>query len=188
MKDGRSVALLRRVRAFHKQWNQITVDLTLDQANHRERAGVLPIAFSLHHYVLSADAAVAKRVFKQPSVWEKGDWEVKVGATVSSVTRGTPIAVAEELQFTDYDAWLEYQKQVFAQSERGVAGLTDQTWNEVVWEKLPDQLKGGYLDLVVQDNPVLLGELLDVWVLQHGMRHLGEIEHARALVGLQGVG
>jgi hypothetical protein len=188
MRDGRSVALLRRVRAFHQQWNQVTTDLSLDQVNYRERSGVLPIAFSLHHYLVAADGAVSRRVFGQPSVWEQGGWEDKVGATVPSVTRGTPIEVAETLQFRDYDAWLEYQREVFSRSERGVAGLSEERWDEVVWDRLPDQLKGGFLDLVVGNRPVQLGELLDVWVLQHGMRHLGEIEHARALVGLQGVG
>src|SRR5262245_10743640 len=149
MKDGRSTSLLRQVRAFHTQWNQVTTDLTLDQVNYRERSGVLPISFSLHHYVTSADAAVAKRIFNQPPIWEHGGWESKVGANVSSVTRGTPIETAEELRFGDYDAWLEYQRRVFAQSDRGIAGLTDQTWDQVVWERLPQPLKGGYLDLVV---------------------------------------
>jgi hypothetical protein len=188
MASSRSVQLLRRVRAFHNQWTQMTTDLSLDQVNYRERSGVLPIAFSLHHYVVATDRAVAKRVFDDASVWEKGRWEEKVGTTVPSVTRGTPIEVAEELQFSDYNAWLAYQSEVFSQSDRGIAGLSDKDWDRVVWERLPEQLKGGYLDLVVGNDPVRLGELLDVWVLQHGMRHLGEIEHARALIGLQGVG
>jgi DinB superfamily len=188
MAQSRSVQLLRRVRALHKQWTQLTTDLSLDQVNYRERAGVLPIAFSLHHYVVATDRAVAKRVFDDAPVWEKGRWDAKVGATVPSVTRGTPIEVAEHLQFGDYDAWLAYQGAVFSQSERGIAGLSDDDWDGVVWERLPDQLTGGYLALVFGTDPVRLGELLDALVLQHGMRHLGEIEHARALLGLHGVG
>jgi hypothetical protein len=188
MTANRSRDLLKRVRAFHQQWSQITTDLTLDQVNYRERSGVLPIAFSLHHYVVTTDRAVSRRVFNRDSVWERGGWEEKVGANVPSVTRGTPIEVAEQLQFKDYDAWIAYQCDAFTQSDKGIAGLTDETWDQVVWEKLPAQLKGGYLDLVVGNSPVRLGELLDIWVLQHGMRHLGEIEHGRALLGLQGVG
>jgi hypothetical protein len=65
--------------------------------------------------------------------------------------------------------------------------LPDERWDDVLFERMPDQLKGGFLELVVGDKPVTLGDLLDVFVSQHGIRHLGEIEHARALVGLQGV-
>ena len=34
---------------------------------------------------------------------------------------------------------------------------------------------------------VYLGDVLDGFIFQHGIRHLGEIEHARSLLGLQGV-
>ena len=36
-------------------------------------------------------------------------------------------------------------------------------------------------------NPVRNLEVLECFVFQHGIRHLGEIEYARALVGLTGV-
>jgi hypothetical protein len=35
---------------------------------------------------------------------------------------------------------------------------------------------------------VTLGNYLEVVVYHHSLRHLGELEHARALVGLGGVG
>jgi len=60
--------MLRRTRAMHTQWNQITQDLTLDQVNHHEREGVLPIAFSLHHYVLVEDQSLARRVLNQDPI------------------------------------------------------------------------------------------------------------------------
>jgi hypothetical protein len=187
MSRSRFEETLRRVRAMHKQWTQVTTDLTLDQVNHHEREGVLPIAFSLHHYVVGEDRAVAQRIYGAAPLWESDGWAERVGATVPSVTRGTPIAVAETLRFADYDAWLGYQSAVFARTEAGLETLPDERWDDVLFQRLPDQLKGGFLDLVVGDNPVTLGDLLDVFVSQHGIRHLGEIEHARALVGLQGV-
>jgi len=119
---------------------------------------------------------------------KSGGWEDRVGATVPSVTRGTPIAVAETLQFGDYDAWLSYQAEVFASTEKALDGLAEERWDEVVFETMPDQLKGGFLDLVVGTKPVTLGDMLDVFIAYHGSRHLGEIEHARSLIGLQGVG
>jgi len=30
-------------------------------------------------------------------------------------------------------------------------------------------------------------DALECWIYQHGLRHMGEIEHARALVGLGGM-
>ena len=188
MAGSRSEQLLQRVRAMHTLWNQVTTDLTLDQVNHHEREGVLPIAFSLHHYVVAADRAISWRLFDQPTLWEQDDWEDRVGATVPSVTRGTPISVAETLRFGNYEAWLDYQGAVFARSEQALADLSDERWDEVVFERMPDQLRGGFLHLVAGDGPVYLGDLLDAFVFQHGIRHLGEIEHARALIGLQGVG
>jgi hypothetical protein len=173
---------------MHTQWNQITHDLNLDQVNHHEREGVLPIAFSLHHYVLVEDQTIARRVLNQDPIWKSGGWEERVGATVPSVTRGTPITVAENLRFGDYDAWLGYQSEVFGLTEKTLESLADECWDEVVFESMPDQLKGGFLDLVAGNDPVTLGDMLDVFVAYHGSRHLGEIEHARSLIGLQGVG
>ena len=52
---------------------------------------------------------------------------------------------------------------------------------------IPDPLRGGFIALVAGDGPVCLGDLMDAFLYQHGIRHLGEIEHARSLVGLGGV-
>jgi len=30
-------------------------------------------------------------------------------------------------------------------------------------------------------------DALECWIYQHGLRHMGEIEHGRALVGLEGM-
>jgi len=188
MPESRFSRTLRRVSAMHMQWAMVTTDLTLDQVNFHEREGVLPITFSLHHYVLVEDNTVSRRIYGEDSLWERDGWSERVGATVPSVTRGTPIAVAETLQFGDYAAWLDYQSAVFARTEEALASLPDERWDEVVFARLPDQLKGGFLDLVVGNQPVCLGDLLDVFIAYHGSRHLGEIEHARALVGLQGIG
>ena len=43
--------LARRMRPVHQSWQEAAADLTLEQANHHERAGVLPITFSLMHLV-----------------------------------------------------------------------------------------------------------------------------------------
>jgi hypothetical protein len=48
-------------------------------------------------------------------------------------------------------------------------------------------MRGGFISMLAGDGPVALSDLLDVVLYQHGMRHLGEMEHARALIGLGGL-
>src|SRR5688572_8852361 len=43
-------SLRNRIRAMNTLWERAISDLTLDQVNHHERSGVLPIAFSFSHY------------------------------------------------------------------------------------------------------------------------------------------
>jgi hypothetical protein len=40
-------SLRRRVRGMNTLWQRDVSDMTLDQVNHHERPGVLPIAFSV---------------------------------------------------------------------------------------------------------------------------------------------
>jgi hypothetical protein len=37
------------------------------------------------------------------------------------------------------------------------------------------------------DTPLRRLDVIECWVYQHGLRHMGEIEHGRALVGLGGM-
>ena len=92
------------------------------------------------------------------------------------------------MRLTDLAAWRAYQTAVFARTEQTLAATDDSRWNEVLYEQVPPALMGGFIAYLAGGGPVLLGDLMDVFLYQHGLRHLGEIEHARSLVGLQGVG
>ena len=179
--------LLRRVRAMHLFWQQSLDDMTVEQVNHHERAGVLPITFSLFHYVTGEDRGISERMLEVPMLWDSG-WSERTGITLDPIKRGTPIEVEETLRMTDLSAWRDYQTIVFDRTEETLAAADVARWNEVVFETVPDALKGGFIAHLAGDGPVYLGDLMDVFLYQHGMRHLGEIEHARSLVGLQGVG
>jgi hypothetical protein len=48
-------------------------------------------------------------------------------------------------------------------------------------------MRGGFIAMVSGNGPVFLGDLMELVIYQHAIRHLGEIEHARALVGLRGL-
>jgi hypothetical protein len=162
-------------------------DVTLNQVNHHEREGVLPIAFSLMHFVNNEDRYVTERLVGGSQLWEDEDWAERVGGNVPQVRRGAALAVAEAVQFGDLAAWREYQDSVFARTEAALAALPEERFEEVVFAQVPDAMRGGFISLLAGDGPVRLGDMMDVVLYQHGMRHLGEVEHARSLVGLRGL-
>jgi hypothetical protein len=51
-------SLVRRLHAVHALYTAATASMTLEQINHVERDGVLPIAFSLVHQVLIEDGSL----------------------------------------------------------------------------------------------------------------------------------
>ncbi len=185
---NRFSALNRRVGAAHASWQLAVADLTVEQVNYHERHGVLPIAFSIVHLVTTEDIRVSATFGLPDSIWKAENIQSQIGANVPSVARGTPIDVSETLTLTDIDAWRAYQTRVFAQTEALLAAQEDIRWDDIIMDAVPEPMRGGYLHLMVGDGPVTLGDYLEVVVYHHALRHLGELEHARALVGLTGVG
>ncbi|HYR94515.1 MAG TPA: DinB family protein, partial [Methylomirabilota bacterium] len=110
-----------RVAAMNGMLDDAVADLTLAQVNHRERSGVLSIAFSLAHVVAGQDRNVAKLLDNGPMLWESGGWARKVGFVGELPQRGTPMAEAEKIQFGDLAAWREYQSAVFARTGSSLA-------------------------------------------------------------------
>jgi DinB superfamily len=180
--------LHRRMQPAHASWQAAVSDLTLEQVNHQERPRVLPIAFSLMHLVNTEDARLCAEVAGQESLWVREGWAERVRPSVQSVFRGTPLEVAETLRFGDLDAWRAYQSAVFAQTDMLLASMDDARWDDVWLEQVPDSMRGGFLHLLSGDGSIVFGDFLEVVLYHHSLRHLGELEHARSLVGLTGVG
>jgi len=180
--------LTRRVGTMHQLWSAATSDLTTEQINHRERAGVLPISFSLLHYVVGEDRNVSTHLTASPMLWESGGWKHRIGGNLPSVKRGTPISIAEEASIGDAVTWFDYQQKVFEQTTTALRERSPADYDRVVLESIPESMLGSFVGLTNgPDGPVTLGDIIDGFVFQHGIRHLGEIEHARSLLGLQGV-
>ncbi len=180
--------MAQRMAPAHRSWEQAVSELTLSQVNHQERSGVLPISFTLMHLVNTEDFRMCERMTGQDPLWVTGEWAERVGVNVPAVFRGTPMEVAETLRFRDVDAWRAYQTATFAQTIQLLQDAPDDRWDEVFMESVPPAMHGGYLHLLVGDGPVTLGTYLEVVLYHHSLRHLGELEHARSLVGLTGVG
>lgn len=181
-------SLFQRIHAMHSLWLIGVRDLTLEQVNHYERQGVLPLAFSLLHFVRSEDNATSRYILNSETLWESGAWAAKIGPTVEDVSRGTPMEIAETLRFRDIDAWREYQSKVFTRTEAALKDLPASRHDELPFgTSLPAEMDGAFISYVVPPGkPPTLLDVLECFIYQHGIRHLGELEHARALVGLGG--
>lgn len=178
---------LRQVREMHRLWNVATADLTVEQMNYQERDGVLPIAFSLLHYVRGEDRLICETVLNAPTLWVSGNWQERIGGNPLDVRRGTKIEEAETATIGNSATWNDYQNTVFTHTETILAAMSDETFAADIFPVLPDALQGSFVaGLVEAGESVPLAVLLEAFIFQHGMRHLGELEHARALIGLKG--
>lgn len=180
--------LRRRVRAMHALWQASVADLTTEQINARERDGVVPIAFSLLHFVTGEDRTVSRFLCGEPMLWETGNWGERLARDPSTLRRGAPVEVGSKASLPDADLWRAYQTEVFARTEAALAAGPESRYNDVLFPALPDDFRLSFVGMVVSEGePVYVGEALDALVYQHGLRHLGEIDHARSLLGLTGV-
>ena len=181
-------SLANRVAALHALWQQGVADLTLDHANHFERAGVLPIAFTLIHFVVGEDRNAARYLGAGALLWDQQGWAKRVGLVGEPPVRGTPMADAERIRLGDIGAWRAYQTAVFARTERALATLPLDRFAQKAMDRPPaDKLRGAFIALLVPEGDFHVSDVCEAYLFQHAARHLGELEHARALVGLGGL-
>ncbi len=181
-------SLKARIKAMNSLWEQAAADMTLEQVNHHERKGVLPIAFSFSHFMKMQDIAVSGTFLGERPLWAQGGWAEKVGVTVDALGREETVEEMENLRFGDFEAWKLYQAEVIARTDRVLQTLTEDILAEVAMPRLPPNMQHVFCSRVVgPDGPVHKLDVLECFVYQHGLRHMGEIEHGRALVGLGGM-
>jgi hypothetical protein len=88
----------------------------------------------------------------------------------------------------DYEAFQEYMAAVFDRTEAWLDGLDPGDLGRVVIGRpLPPEVASTYSARVAGPDGVTLLDAAECWIYQHGLRHMGEIELARGLVGLQGM-
>jgi hypothetical protein len=169
-------------------WERAVSDMTLEQVNHHERSGVLPITFSLSHYMQAQDQSISFFMLGESPLWAQEDWAEKIGVTVNAFGRQETVEQMEKLRFGDFEAYKEYQAKVIARTNGVLEKLDEATLAEVVIPVLPPHMQNIFCGIVVgPGNPIRKLEVMECFVYQHGLRHMGEIEHARALVGLGGM-
>lgn len=181
-------SLRNRIRAMNTLWERAVSDLTLEQMNHHERSGVLPMAFSFSHYIRAQDQSISGVFLREPPLWVAGGWAAKVGVNIDVLGREETVEEMEQLRFGDIDAWRAYQAQVLARTSGALEQVTAEALGEVLMPKLPPNMQNIFCAIVIgPDGPLRKLDVLECFVYQHGLRHMGEVEHGRALVGLRGM-
>lgn len=179
-------SLRRRMRAMHSLWEDAVATMDVDQVNHVERDAVLPIAFSLFHFAQIEDGS-ATMLGAGPMIYTD-EWASKIGLSIhDNGKHRTPEEMVAQ-RIGDYDAYREYQTLVFAKTEDWLAGLDPASLDElVVARPFPPHIASTFSARVAGEAGITCLDATECWIYQHGLRHMGEIEHARALVGLNGM-
>ena len=183
--DYRS-SLLRRLRAVHALYEEACDTMSLDQVNTVVVPGALPIAFSLVHQVLIEDGSLL--FCGGPPPLFNADWSTRLALGVDDPGKEKSVEEMMHQRIGDYDAFRAFQRLVFSASERFVAGVDPATLNDVLLAPpYGSTIANTFSARVGGDAGITRSDALECWIYQHALRHMGEIEHARALVGLSGM-
>lgn len=179
-------SLQRRLRAMHSLYHQAVESMGLDHVNHFERDGVLPIAFSLFHFVNMEDSSFLL-ITGIPPIWDDG-WQAKVQMTVADHGKHRTVDEMVLQRIGDYDAFQDYMRTVFARTEAWLEDLdAGELTRLVVSRPFPPQIASTYSARVAGSDGISVLDAVECWIYQHGLRHMGEIELSRGLVGLGGM-
>ena len=179
-------SLRRRMRAMHSLYEDARDSMGDEHVNHYEREGVLPIAFSLFHYTNMQDTAGAV-ISGEAVVWN-ADWQARVKMTIDDHGKERTVAEMGQQRIGDYEAFKAYQAAVFGRTEKWLAGLEPSELTRVlIPHPLPPRVASTFSARVAGDEGITVLDAIECWLYQHGLRHMGEIELARGLVGLGGM-
>jgi len=179
-------SLRRRMRAMHSLYADALATMGPEHVNHFEREGVLPIAFSLFHYTNMQDVSFAI-ISGQPVVWDAG-WQARVQMAVDDHGKERTVTEMVHQRIGDYEAFGEYQREVFGRTEAWLDELDATELTRVLVPRpLPERVASTYSARVAGDDGITVLDAIECWIYQHGLRHMGEIELARGLVGLGGM-
>lgn len=171
---------------MHSLWEDAVATMDLEQVNYVEREGVLPIAFSLFHFVRIEDQS-ASGLGAGPEVYASR-WERGMGLAIPDHGKERTVEEMVGQRIGNYESFREYMSAVFAKTESWLGVLDPATLTDVVVRHpLPPSIASTYSARVAGPQGITRLDALECWIYQHGLRHMGEVEHARALVGLGGM-
>jgi len=179
-------SLRRRMATMHSLYYQAVDTMGIEHVNHYEREHVLPIAFSLFHYTNQEDANFLF-ITGIPPIW--GDeWQAQVQMAINDHGKERTVTEMEHQRVGDYEAFKRYQRTVFERTEAYLAEMDPADFTRVVIGRpFPPQVASTYSARVAGPEGITVLDGFECWLYQHGLRHMGEIELARGLVGLGGM-
>lgn len=179
-------SLVRRVKTMHSLYYQAVESMTLEHVNHFERSGVLPIAFSLFHYTNMEDVTFAVIVAGEP-IWNVS-WNDRVSMAIDDHGKHRTVDEMVHQRIGDFEAFKEYQRAVFSRTEGHLESIDPDDFTRVlIAPPYPPQVASTYSARCAGPAGITVLDAFECWHYQHGLRHMGEIELARGLVGLGGM-
>ncbi|MBM3662652.1 MAG: hypothetical protein FJW94_07145 [Actinobacteria bacterium] len=179
-------SLRRRMRAMHSLYHDATATMTLDQVNHVEREGVLPIAFSLFHYTNMEDVGFMVLSGEAP-IWND-EWQARVQMAINDHGKERTVEEMVHQRVGNYEELCAYQRIVFDRTESWLDTLIGPELDEILVPRpLPPVVANTYSARVAGPEGIRRLDGIECWLYQHGLRHMGEIELARGFVGLGGM-
>ena len=171
---------------MHSLYEQACSTMTLEQVNRVTHENVLPIAFSLVHQVLIEDGSLL--FAGGPGAQVSARWLEEMGLAIDDHGKARTVDEMMHQRIGNYEAFLEFQALVFAATETFAASIDPASFSDIV---IPYPYGAGiehtFSARVGGEAGISRSDAIECWVYQHGLRHMGEIEHARALVGLGGM-
>lgn len=183
--DYRS-SLVRRLAAVHSLYFDACATMTLAQVNTVSKPTTLPIAFSLVHQVLLEDGSLV--FIGGPSPLFNDTWAARIGLGVQDHGKEKSVEEMMHQRIADYGAFREFQGLVFGATESYVATIEPSTFNDVIVQApYGATIANTFSARVGGEAGITRSDALECWIYQHALRHMGEIEHARSMVGLTGL-
>lgn len=179
-------SLRRRMRAMHSLWEEALATMDEGHVNHVERSPLLPIAFSAFH-LLNIEDFSASALGAGPMIWN-GSWQDRVRVAIPDHGKERTVEEMMGQRIGDMDGFRAYAAAVFARTEEWLAGVDPASLTEViVGRPFPPGIASTFSARVAAQTGMTRLDGAECWIYQHGLRHMGEVEHARALVGLGGL-
>ena len=179
-------SLRRRMRAMHSLYEDAVSTMTVDHVNHVERDGILPIAFSLFHFINMEDTTFAV-ISGLPPAWTP-ERAAAVQPAIDDHGKERTVDEMVHQRIGDLDAFAEYMAAVFAKTEGWLAEVEPDVLDRLLLPRpLPPMVVNTYSARVAGEAGLTVLDALECWIYQHGLRHMGEIELGRAFVGLGGM-
>jgi hypothetical protein len=186
MTDLLQDSLLRRMRTMHGLYYQACETMGPEHVNHFEREGVLPIAFSLFHYVNMQDASFMLITGIAP-VWN-ADWQQRVQMAIDDHGKHRTVDEMVHQRIGDFDAFQQYMRTVYDRTEAYLEAIDPADFTRVlIAPPYPPQVASTYSARCAGPQGITVLDGFECWLYQHGLRHMGEIELARGFVGLGGM-